>query len=582
MFNHPFRKLAGLIVLYSIVIVGIFVLQFRNESVIMKNIGPLHISLAQTQNQDGSSSLKNSLKVSFKGISFYADEITPAILTLNDYQTIENLTLVSCEQDTPFSYKILFSHDTSITFSVSTAEQQPTLSIYTTLPEDAARLELNFKPESGYSVTDKTKSRLIFSSKGENYALTAKNISDTVIQFTDKSVFAQFSVFDPSLEFSFASINPEHQIALKETYDSNMAEFRRSLIEATVAQFKNPSTLSESEVTAYIAEMISQNKFKQAVAAVPEQFKKSNRRTFLSAPYLNTLKAMKPSLDRHIENLNEMVFNSIANQSLTIFLMEELADYLTIMKSSENAKTLLSIPAAVISAQAQTKDEQKQVTPSEATGVLMTYMRLIALRSNLADILAPVIQDCIKLIESACTLSDTDYTVSINENGTPVSNIIMLKAGSSLIEYGTHFGADDILTAGYAIVNSTMLNNPPDLISSAELYPILVKNNNYPHFENLYHEEGIWAWTSASSVWYTERNGQGTISIAAKKEDSHYVIINGIKPFSKIEIYGVAFHFDPRFESYNSSGYMYQEQNKTLLLKSRHKTETETIRLTYR
>ena len=276
MFNHPFRKLAGLIVLYSIVIVGIFVLQFRNESVIMKNIGPLHISLAQTQNQDGSSSLKNSLKVSFKGISFYADEITPAILTLNDYQTIENLTLVSCEQDTPFSYKILFSHDTSITFSVSTAEQQPTLSIYTTLPEDAARLELNFKPESGYSVTDKTKSRLIFSSKGENYALTAKNISDTVIQFTDKSVFAQFSVFDPSLEFSFASINPEHQIALKETYDSNMAEFRRSLIEATVAQFKNPSTLSESEVTAYIAEMISQNKFKQAVAAVPEQFKKSN------------------------------------------------------------------------------------------------------------------------------------------------------------------------------------------------------------------------------------------------------------------------------------------------------------------
>ena len=39
------------------------------------------------------------------------------------------------------------------------------------------------------------------------------------------------------------------------------------------------------------------------------------------------------------------------------------------------------------------------------------------------------------------------------------------------------------------------------------------------------------------------------------------------------------FRTDPRFEIYNSSGYVYQNANKSLLIKSRHKSKTELIRL---
>jgi hypothetical protein len=44
----------------------------------------------------------------------------------------------------------------------------------------------------------------------------------------------------------------------------------------------------------------------------------------------------------------------------------------------------------------------------------------------------------------------------------------------------------------------------------------------------------------------------------------------------------MSFRTDPRFETYNSSGYVYKRPSETLLLKSRHKTEFEKVRLVYK
>ena len=57
------------------------------------------------------------------------------------------------------------------------------------------------------------------------------------------------------------------------------------------------------------------------------------------------------------------------------------------------------------------------------------------------------------------------------------------------------------------------------------------------------------------------------------------MIIHGVKPFTSIEIYGLAFRTDPRFEIYNSSGYVYDPAAETLLLKYRQRSAAETVRL---
>ncbi|MDE7391166.1 MAG: hypothetical protein K2M90_01690, partial [Treponemataceae bacterium] len=172
MLRHPVKKILGLTVLYSSIIIGIFVLQFKNESVISRSIGLLRMTLAQTQRVDGTTALKNTVRVSFKGISFTADDVTPAMLLRNAQEPIP-LTLVSWEQRDDNAVTFLFSEDVAITFAVSDKTEQAALTVSAQLPRDAERLSLSYKTAEGYSATEPSASRQLISAKNAQYVLSA-------------------------------------------------------------------------------------------------------------------------------------------------------------------------------------------------------------------------------------------------------------------------------------------------------------------------------------------------------------------------------------------------------------------------
>ena len=92
----------------------------------------------------------------------------------------------------------------------------------------------------------------------------------------------------------------------------------------------------------------------------------------------------------------------------------------------------------------------------------------------------------------------------------------------------------------------------------------------------------MWAWTCARTISYDKESDDIlNLTIDFPEGYTHYVIIKGLPHFSTIYIYDMAFRTDPRFETYNSSGYVYRQQSKTLLLKSRHKTRKENIRFDF-
>ena len=148
MFRHPFRKAFGLTFLYGFIIIGIFILQFRSESVILKNAGLLRISVSQTQDADGNMSLKNTVGVSFKGISFTADDVHPAVLLNSKTQNQTPLTLLSWEQPSPQSFKFNFTENTALTFTVSDTSPRASLSIAAQLPDSDSSLSLYYNPVS--------------------------------------------------------------------------------------------------------------------------------------------------------------------------------------------------------------------------------------------------------------------------------------------------------------------------------------------------------------------------------------------------------------------------------------------------
>lgn len=581
MYRHPFRKSFGLIVLYSIIIIGIFVLQFRNESVVSKNVGLLSISFAQSQNESGEISLKNTLQVAFKGISFIADEVNPAQLYTSEgegSQIKKNLTLVSYEQKTPLSYTFHFTEGVSLTFAVTGTDSSAAFSITAALPPKSSGLYLNYKPSSGFSVTDKTRSKIILNSKNLTYAFTASLIDDTTIFLSSKNFIANYVAYDPSVEFSFATLDSDMIIAQKSTYDTNLKTLRTNLVNSVASAISNNQTLSEKSVIAYVAELASQGRYTEAINYIPDSFKKGNKRTFLSAPYFNTLDAMYPTMEMYTGNMSEMIANSLSSSSLSIFNVEGFADYLNILPESQNIRNLLAIPNQVF----EDESAAQQVKLSQASGILNTYLRLSSLHSSLADTLLPSIEKCLKIIESNCTLNDS--LLNLTENGNTVSHFLALSTGNALIKWGEFNNSQEHCQAGYAIINSILSMSSLDPITMADIYPVLVENPFYPHYKVLSRTPGgvIWAWTCAPSMSYSGQNNTATIAVNFPKGDIHHIIFNGIIAFNEIEIYGVSFHSDPRFESYNSSGFIYKENKNSLLLKSRHKSETEIIRLTYR
>lgn len=581
MFFHPVRKSIGLTLLYILIIVGIFALQFRNESVVSKKIGRLAVSLVQSQGSSGEEiRLKNSVKVSFNGISFTADDMTPALITKNvgGERRTEKLTLVSYDQPSLLSARFFFDGGTRITFTASDDSGDATLSVSAELPEDAEEVVLNFKPNSGFTVTEKTDSRQVFSSKSAMFAFSSAKLTDDTLTMTAKAPYAMFSAYDPSLMFTFASVNPDSDFALKSTYEGNLSKFRESLIQGVTDAFSSNGRISESAIVAYVAEMALRGKYDEALSLVPDSFKKDTKRSYVSAPYFGSLEAMSASLKMKTDNMAEMIRVAsapaeLSQNALNIFTVLDLGDFIYLFGGTQSVKKLLSLPAELLTG-------GFNLNVAQAAGILNTYAKIVGYKmDDLAEYLEPVVPACLSAIEERCILSESSLTVT--EDDVPIGLPLALEVGSALLDYGTLSGSEEYVASAYAILNTALSANSPDLLTIAENYPLLVKNRKYPHFVMLYRDRNIWTWTSADSVSYTERNNVGTFRIGGKTGEIHYQIVSGIQAFNGISIYGLAYRSDPKFELYASSGYVYRSASKNLFLKTRHKSDVETVELRY-
>lgn len=534
------------------------------------------MSVDQTQGRNGATVLKNRMQVSFNGISFTADDVHPASLVLNSSPSAHHLTLVSWEQASPLSFRFTFSENTSVTFSVSDTTPKASLSVYVQMPENVQSFTLMYKPATGFSVTGQAKTRAIVSSKNTEYNMTAPLIEDDYISFLNSDAVATYTSHAVAKPFTFDTISPDMPLADRASFNATVKQISSLLLTTAQAALLEPASISESTVTAYVAEMANQHRYSEALDSVPDSFKKSSKRTYVSSPFFDSLVTMNASLKMQIDNTNSMVINAVAQKSLDVFAASNITDFMLRNSTAPAVVSLVSIPASITPFHA---------TLSQATGIIAVYVKLSKANSSLAMPLAQVLKECADTISSYCK-KDGDKLILV-ENDQTVSTSQAVETGRALIDYGTFASNTAYQSAGYLIVNSALSGSSTiDMHTLAAIYPVLVPDNTfYPHAVILGSEQGrtIWSWTAAHAISYTKNSDHTEIDISIDfpQGDSHYLIIMGIPPFNSIDIYGMPFRTDPRFETYNSSGYVYNPENHTLFLKSRHKSTTEIVRLHY-
>jgi hypothetical protein len=572
MYLHPVKKILGLTVLYSVIIVGIFLLQFRNESVFSKSIGMLHYALAKTGSDGQPASLKNKLQISFRGLEFTADDKSPVIITRSLSNSEEHITLISYNEATPQSCSFNFSEGVSIICTVNGTGSNPGLSLLAKMPESVKSVSIPYKISGSSSLTGTDMSSAAIETKGEKFELHAGSITKGRIVLTSQSpALSYVSVMEkaassPDAISSFALAN-------EAVYSETVRKFKASVISAFNNALQDNKLLTEQSVTAYVATMAENGQYNQALDTVPDSFKKSQKRTYLSAPYFGALTKTNASLQMQMENYRSMMSHALEIKSCDIFTVDDIATYLCQSGPSADIRSLLQMPSSL---------PETAISLSQMAGILHTYTALTSLNQELAVVLEPVIKRCTTKILSAVSIANKEITLS--ENGTPLSPVQAVEAGDALIQYGLAVKEQKLVSYGYFIVNSYLSDTSSmDIYALAEIYPALVHNNTYyPHFAILKQDgtSSVWAWTCASSLSCV-KDADGVISLAIDFPQglTHYLFITGIKPFSRIQIYGMDFRTDPRFETYNSSGYVYLSDIQTLLLKSRQKSEEETIRI---
>ena len=578
MLKKPIRKFFGLVALYAIFIVGIFVAQFRSDSLIRKNIRTMRVTLSETENESGQSFLKNNFQLSFNGLLFSADEKNPVTYTRNDMTEVP-VRLLSLDEGDSLSYALNFSDGVRLTFSLSEDSDTASLWIAAEMPPEANSVNVRYSPFSGFSVGELKAKSAVFSGKTNSYSLIAPALSGDKISFQKSSKSAHYSMMTKQSEFRLDDIG-DLAVASKDIYAQTLASLKTQIINSFLAAAQNEVNFSlsvgEQTVISFVAAMAEAGRYNEGLNAVPENFVKGNRRTYQSAPYFGSMADLLPTLTMQIENLDNMIMRAVQERNLDIWTVDNLAAYMYTQGNRGNVALLVALPASMT---------ELNLTVNQAAGILRSWAYFQSQNSSMAKPLEPVLELCAQRIVQACSLDGEK--VLLIENDAPLSVHMAATAGDALVSYGKYTSQSALENCGCLIVNSYAGDTAAlDLRSMAELYPVLVHGNAYyPHYVLLKTMEGenVWAWTIASNIQYSrDENLTISLNIDFPVGLSHYMFVRGIAPFLRIQIYNMDFRTDPRFEIYNSSGYIYRSAAQSLLLKSRHRDQHEVIRLYYR
>ena len=243
--NHIVRKSLGLIVLYAVIIIGIFVIQFRSDSIIRKTIHSMRVTFTEAENSTGNLSLKNQFQISYNGILFSADESSP--LEFSENNRTKHAILRSFDED-ELSCTLNFSNDIKITFELADSSEKSPLMISADFPSKISFVAINVRALSGYNFSEKKEKQAILEGKNSTYSLIAPRLQDSKLILLQNSKFARYSPYVKQTEFAIDSV--------AEFANASKAEWQNtidSLNSAIISEFINKSQ-SDASFTVNLTE----------------------------------------------------------------------------------------------------------------------------------------------------------------------------------------------------------------------------------------------------------------------------------------------------------------------------------------
>ena len=436
--------------------------------------------------------------------------------------------------------------------------------------EDVTGIELPFKLQRSTGIRDAGDGRLIFRSGGVNYTFGLSRIDTDMrvllIEAGGRPVSYRAITDNKALSLEDfilpeAATDEAYSEAVKQWRDRNYSLWNRAV----------SSGNNEDVVVSLIGEALARGTYGAAVAAVPQAFLRGTARTYESSVYLGTLDQAYRQLSTAESEKFSRVSRLLNEKSLAFLLEPGVFEYFTV-RGNQN----LINPAADLVRTIDPTILAMDIVP----GIFEGYHDWMALRPGTENPFASLIEEALQVIFESLRKSDDGSRVFLSDDNLEDTEF-NLRLGKALLTYAETAGDITWAGIGRSLVLSALYNGSVLDAFTARLYSIFKPLDTYPRALPI-NTTGTWAWTTAEVISAVQQTDVTDIAVTFPAGETHYMIIRGIRPFSRIQLYNMDFRTDPQFERYDSSGWSYISQEQTLLVKMKHRENVEHIRIIFR
>ncbi|MDR2485455.1 MAG: hypothetical protein LBD55_08675 [Treponema sp.] len=591
-------RILGILLLYAGVLALLGMIQFSGKGIFTKQVGGLLITgHYRSQEYPNQYILNGDLSVSFGGMEFsIADAENGFSLVRPDGKKERILPESMLVSDDKVTLEI--PGGTELVFAAHYVEEKPALTISAVLGEHTAGLELPYKPLKAAKIQEGADGQFMLVVDGLRYRFGKESINSERPVLTLHPVELSIS-YHAVPEKQEPAFNPKEFIIPtgydKQAYDRVITRWRDQSFPLWGKNMAGSN--NEDLVVAYAGEAVSRRYYSTAVSSVPAAFLNGNRRTYESSVFLGRLDQGLRSLAASEQDKMNRLSQLINERSLEFLKEPHVFEYLAIRGYlnviDEAAKAVQSM-------------DPNTLSPGIIAGILEGSSDWIRYRAIMEKTSAPenpfgryIAPAYLIISQSLKKAAGGDRVFVFFDTADTELN---LRLGKALMIYAENSGNTDWAAIGRSLITSVIslvneLGTAPAMLrispegnisedaavphlSSARLYRILNPEENYPRAVSISTAPNhIWAWTAASAVEVSRENNILDISITFPVGETHYMLIRGISQPSRLQLYEIDYRTAPDFERYNSSGWSYSASEQTLLIKMRHRSLVEQVKI---
>ncbi|MCL2801927.1 MAG: hypothetical protein FWD28_09250 [Treponema sp.] len=554
-------KIFGLAVLYCIVFCILVVLQFSNQGTFSLPSGGMTIRgrFADDSSAEETRSITGGIKVFYGGLEFTLKEERGKGLMLsnNGVNTAVNPEFINFTDNLA---RFTLPGGTIITFNSLDTVRGTELQISAEFAGNISEVIIPIIPRRSSLIQDSGQlgimysgSRYVFSSLGQELE------NGTIILSRDNSFISYRSrgrqrAFDPS----------DYVIAQEQNY----ANVMRSWQDSNFTQWnQQPSLLqTEDDIIAYLAQALQRGNFSAASLNVPRDFRNSQRHSHRSSGYVGGMSnAYRSFAATENEKMNQIT-RLIRARSLDILKEEHLLDYLFTRSNMVLANEVIEL---IINARPD------MLISDYSPGLLEIFYDLRRWRPEANNPIEHLTdQLLINISENLSRDPEQDAVYASSSEGN-ISDY-SARLGKALV-----YWAETTQNAEWTAIGRSLILSAVSTGSAGRLHNILKPSDYYPRAAWLTNS-GHWAWTVSPNIRAVDAGSSINLAVTFPVNMTHHIIIRGVRPFLGIQIHGMAWRSDPQFEIYDSSGWIYYPEEQILILRLRHRSTIENVRLIYR